>query len=694
MRIALLALVALLAFPAVARAGDVTMVARDVPLGARSLQSVQAPVRFNMVAVHWQGSGTVLYRAHLLGGGWTPWAAADSDSGPDTSSAERARTRGWADGALDWTGAADRIQFRTHGTVGRLRAYYVWSRVVRTPLRTVAMTGAPQIVSRLGWQANERIVRAKPAYAPAVRYAIVHHTVNTNTYTPAQAAAIVRGIETYHVLGNGWNDIGYNFLIDRYGTVYEGRAGGIDRNVVGAHAQGFNTGSVGIALIGTYTSVGPTAAQRAALVKLLAWRLDVAHVDPLSFVPTISGGNPRFPAGSPVTLRAISGHRDTYYTECPGNALYAQLPAIAAAVARTGLPKLYAPVAQVVEPGFVRFTVQLSSLVRWTVTVKDALGNVVGTGTGTGAKIDWSWSEPSAGPFGWTITAAGARPASGAIGQLTGAPPAPLLSALAAPAVAAPAPDGSGGAVHATFTLGRPALVTAQLLDASGTALPVLLGQQLDAGPQAFDWDASAVPDGRYRLVVTAKPSAGKAATSSLDLVVDRTLTGYATVSPAISPNGDGVLDSESFSFTLAASVPLRLEIQQGGVVLATVFSDRIGPGPQVLAWNGQDANGVPLPDGAYQAVATFTDALGDVSVSLPLTVDTTPPVLTLVNPQTLRFMLSEPATVTLLVNGQTVVKVELAGGFNVPPPKAGVQTVSAVAQDAAGNSSQPVQSP
>ena len=66
----------------------------------------------------------------------------------------------------------------------------------------------------------------------------MHHTAGTNTYTPAQAAAIVRGIEVYHVKGNGWNDIGYNFLVDRFGTVYEGRGGGIDRNVIGAHAAG------------------------------------------------------------------------------------------------------------------------------------------------------------------------------------------------------------------------------------------------------------------------------------------------------------------------------------------------------------------------------------------------------------------------------------------------------------------------
>ena len=108
----------------------------------------------------------------------------------------------------------------------------------------------------------------------------------------------MRGIELYHVRGNHWNDIGYNFLVDRYGQVFEGRAGGIERNVIGAQAEGFNTGSVGVAVIGNY-NVGtvPLVAEK-ALANLLAWRLDVAHVDSLSTLTWISGGNPKYPRGN------------------------------------------------------------------------------------------------------------------------------------------------------------------------------------------------------------------------------------------------------------------------------------------------------------------------------------------------------------------------------------------------------------
>ena len=166
----------------------------------------------------------------------------------------------------------------------------------------------------------------------------------------------MRAIELYHVQGNGWNDIGYNFLVDKYGQVFEGRYGGITRPVIGAHAQGFNSGSVGIAVIGDYGSTSISPAARAALVSLIAWRLDLAHVDPLSKVVRVSAGNPRYPAGTAVTLNAISGHRDVYPTSCPGASLYAQLPSLRSEVAQTGLPKLYSPAVVGTLGGPVRFT--------------------------------------------------------------------------------------------------------------------------------------------------------------------------------------------------------------------------------------------------------------------------------------------------------------------------------------------------
>ena len=106
--------------------------------------------------------------------------------------------------------------------------------------------------------------------------------------------------------------------------------------MIGAHAEGFNTGTVGISLIGNFQAAAPSQAMQDALVKLLAWRLDVAHIDPLSTVAYTSGGNAKYKAGKVVTLNAISGHRDTTSTRVPGHDAYKLLPAIAKRVAETG----------------------------------------------------------------------------------------------------------------------------------------------------------------------------------------------------------------------------------------------------------------------------------------------------------------------------------------------------------------------
>ena len=417
MKRTLLILSVMLAFPAAAQAADVTMVWRDVPLGPRALQASPAPIRFNMIGLHWSGTGTVSYRARSTSGLWSGWRVADADSGPDLQSRER--QHGWKDGAADWTGASTLVQFRTQGSVSRLRAFYLWSRVMRRATRTLSLAGSPAIVPRTDWQADEKIVRVKPLYAPSLKLAVVHHTAGTNDYTPAQAAAIVRGIEVYHVKGNGWNDIGYNFLIDRYGTVYEGRGGGITRNVIGAHSLGFNTGTVGISLIGNFDNATPPPAMQAALVRLLAWRLDVAHIDPSSTVAYTSGGNGKFRAGKVVTLRAISGHRDTGPTDCPGKYEYALLPQVIRSVAATGLPKLYSPIVSGVLGSDIRFQARLSSARPWTLTVTDATGKVVTRHAGNSQLVDWVWNSATAGkgPFAWTIDAGtDVLPASGTIG--------------------------------------------------------------------------------------------------------------------------------------------------------------------------------------------------------------------------------------------------------------------------------------
>jgi hypothetical protein len=677
-----LAALAALAVPSLARAGDVAMRVQDVPLGSRTLAAVESPMHFNMLALHWIGSGSVSYRVHRLHGSWSAWVTADADVAPDGG------TGRWHDGNLDWTAASDGVQFRPRGAVQRLRAYELWSLVTTKPVRRLSATGTPMIVSRAGWGADEEIVRAKPSFAPADRLAVVHHTAGTNTYTAAQAAAIVRGIEAYHVQGNGWNDIGYNFLVDRFGTVYEGRGGGIEKNVIGAHSEGFNTGTFGVALIGNYARATPPKAQQDALVTLLAWRLDVAHVDPLSTVAYTSGGNLKFKAGKSVTLRAISGHRDTGPSECPGNGTYVLLSGVAKRVSLAGLPKLYTPTVSGALGGSVRIQARLSSSLPWTVTVVDQLGRPVASGSGKGTAIDWTWSSIVAGKglFTWTINSPGARPATGTlgIGRPVPAPTLSLTNLATTPSVITPNADGSADSMTVSFTLGTASLVTAQVLDEGGAPLLALISEQRDAGNNSFEWGAHVLPDGRYRMVVTAK-SGTKSITKTAEVVVDRTLAGLQAMPRVISPNGDGVNDGTTLTFSLAQNVPVRLDIMQAGVIVGSPFGGQMGIGPQTIDWNGSGF-GAPLFDGTYQATITVTDQLGDVQLAVPITIDNTPPKLALVDKATLKFTLDEPAMVTLLVNQKTrIVLGEPKGTFRIPYQGA-VYKVSAEAQDLAGN--------
>ena len=164
---------------------------------------------------------------------------------------------------------------------------------------------------------------------------MIHHTVNANDYTPEEAPSIVLGICRFHVYGNGWNDIGYNALVDRYGTLYEGRAGGLKRPVVGAQAQGFNSETTSIASIGDHTSEAPTPAAQRSIIQFLAWKMAIDRALPVNTtVQLTSGGGPdsRYPAGAVVTVPRILGHTTLGLTACPGGAMIPLIPQIQAAV--------------------------------------------------------------------------------------------------------------------------------------------------------------------------------------------------------------------------------------------------------------------------------------------------------------------------------------------------------------------------
>ncbi|GGW85307.1 hypothetical protein GCM10010297_02550 [Streptomyces malachitofuscus] len=193
-----------------------------------------------------------------------------------------------------------------------------------------AAPAAPAIVSRADWGADESLVADPPSYLDKVDAVFVHHTAGTNAYDCADSPAIIRGILTYHVETNGWNDIGYNFFVDKCGTVFEGRAGGADKPVRGAHTYGFNGYSAGVSLLGDYENGGtPTAAAKRAIADLSAWKLGLHDVDPEAKVTlTAAGDTGVYDTGEQATLNTVSGHRDGYATLCPGAALYSALPEI------------------------------------------------------------------------------------------------------------------------------------------------------------------------------------------------------------------------------------------------------------------------------------------------------------------------------------------------------------------------------
>lgn len=191
----------------------------------------------------------------------------------------------------------------------------------------------PGIVTRKGWGADEKLREAGYPYTGTVKAAFVHHTAMTNSYRCAQAPSIIRGIYRYHVKSSGWRDIGYNFLVDKCGTIYEGRAGGVVEPVQGAHTYGFNTNSMGVAVLGSFGKTNPSRAAQDAVAKLTAWKLGLFGVNAKATTTLTSGGG-KYATGRKVRMNTVSGHRDGFNTECPGARLYDRLGSIRATAAR------------------------------------------------------------------------------------------------------------------------------------------------------------------------------------------------------------------------------------------------------------------------------------------------------------------------------------------------------------------------
>ena len=184
--------------------------------------------------------------------------------------------------------------------------------------------GMPRVITRASWGAKS----ARGTYYVEPTKAItVHHTAGSNNYTAAQAPGIMRSMQAYHQ-GKGWQDLGYHAVVDKYGNIYEGRAGGLDRGPQGAHVGGFNNHTWGVSMMGDYSKTAPTQQALKAMGEIIGWRSAVANIDPTGKVYLTSDysfSGTKYPKGTGGTFNVVNAHRDFHYNDCPGDNLYAQL---------------------------------------------------------------------------------------------------------------------------------------------------------------------------------------------------------------------------------------------------------------------------------------------------------------------------------------------------------------------------------
>ena len=320
----------------------------EVPSGGRTLELSRGA---DLLGLEWDAADGphVQLRLRSRDGASSPWVSAAGCFGGELS---LARAQGRLIGAPVWTAGASAVQLRAARALSDVRLHVVHTgggpagRRAALARSRLGLSGSlapapaatqeqPPIIARAAWAQGMAHPRVTPGYG-AVRMGFVHHTENPNGYLASEVPAMLFAIFLYHRDVRGWDDIGYNFVIDAFGRIFEARAGGIDEPVVGAQAGGFNLVSTGVAVLGSFSAQAPPPAALRALKALLAWKLSLhgvpaqgrvrVRVNPAGAVYS------RFPAGARVWLPHIAGHRDGDSTDCPGDAFYARLPALRSGV--------------------------------------------------------------------------------------------------------------------------------------------------------------------------------------------------------------------------------------------------------------------------------------------------------------------------------------------------------------------------
>jgi hypothetical protein len=300
------------------------------PVGYRS-GPIEAPKRFDLVGIAGERRPVEL-RTRTAGGEWSDWVETANGDPVYAGGADelQLRARGWRpDGTLHYvnvSGTADPATSALTAARTAINGAFVTAASALAG-EAVAAPPRPDVISRADWGANRSNGGCKPRSSPAegeVKAAVVHHTVTTNSYSRSEAKRIVLGICRFHRNGNGWNDIGYNALVDRFGRIFEGRDGGLGQPIVGAHAQGFNSQTTGVASIGDHSSRAASKKTKRGLVHFLSWKLPHHGVNNVESKTTlVSGGGSasRYPRGKEVRKYRIMGHRAVGETACPGGRL-------------------------------------------------------------------------------------------------------------------------------------------------------------------------------------------------------------------------------------------------------------------------------------------------------------------------------------------------------------------------------------
>ncbi|NRQ49880.1 SpoIID/LytB domain-containing protein [Aeromicrobium stalagmiti] len=409
---------------------------------------------FAMLGVTWEGgldeSDTYVEARWRADGEWSAWTELHTDPAPEEG--------GRAGTEPQWVGSADAAQVRV-ASAGDAKPRGLSLSTIdpeadaddstasavspAVAVRQAATVAKPSIVSRASWGASSSSGCDSPIYGKTTRGAVIHHTAGNNTYTKAQSKAIVKATQAYHMKSRNWCDIGYNFLVDKYGQIFEGRAGGTTKPVRAAHSgnDAVNQETMGVSLMGTFSTTKPSDAMKSAVTDLVAWRFASYG---LKAKGTYSLGG--------KTLNRIAGHRNVVGTECPGNAAYAWLS----------------------EKGGLRDSVE-SKLATGTVTA-EVSGRVVSDVTTTGFTLAWRAASGAA-TYQVQTSTSSTRPTTcgtGCITQKATASPTATVEGLKAGAttyVWVRAVDASGSATTAwqvtpkkvelkAVTVARPAAVT------------------------------------------------------------------------------------------------------------------------------------------------------------------------------------------------------------------------------------------